>query len=128
MFVAPCSDRSTPRNAFQLGLMNATYGGIGQSLGALIGGSLSSKFGTAKAFLVYAGVDGLILVAYFMFKGFHAKMRARNDEGTSSNGASTLPSMEKVTPPPPQPPPLPLQTPPLTPVTKVQAPHTASGQ
>ncbi|CAM9154136.1 unnamed protein product, partial [Hapterophycus canaliculatus] len=54
-----------------LGLLNATYGGIGQSLGSLIGGSLSMRFGTAKAFLLYAGVDACLLVAFFLFWVLH---------------------------------------------------------
>ncbi|CAM9093496.1 unnamed protein product [Ascophyllum nodosum] len=74
-----------------LGLLNATYGGIGQSLGSLIGGSLSARFGTARAFIVYAGVDGLLLLAFFSFWGVrlsaHGGARpGGNGEGSSSQG------------------------------------------
>lgn len=62
----------------QLGLLNATYGGIGQSLGSLIGGSLSMRFGTAKAFLLYAGVDGLLLLAFGLFWGLHPNGQQRD--------------------------------------------------
>mmetsp|Transcript_59696 Transcript_59696/g.172299 ORF Transcript_59696/g.172299 Transcript_59696/m.172299 type:complete len:83 (+) Transcript_59696:76-324(+) len=34
--------------------LNAMYGGLGQSMGAIIGGKLQSKFGTVKTFL-YSG-------------------------------------------------------------------------
>eukprot|EP00984_Skeletonema_dohrnii_P004499 scaffold1595_cov102-Skeletonema_dohrnii-CCMP3373.AAC.2 len=35
--------------------MNAMYGGLGQSLGAIIGGKLQTNFGTAKTF-IYSGI------------------------------------------------------------------------
>ena len=35
--------------------LNAMYGGLGQSLGAIIGGKLQSKLGTIKTFL-YSGL------------------------------------------------------------------------
>lgn len=72
----------------QLGLLNATYGGIGQSLGSLIGGSLSARFGTARAFLVYAGVDGLLLLAYFLFWGVRPKAHC----STAGGGGGVDPS------------------------------------
>ena len=37
--------------------MNAMYGGLGQSTGAIIGGKLQSKFGTTRTFLYSALVD-----------------------------------------------------------------------
>ena len=36
-------------------LLNAMYGGLGQSLGAIIGGKMQSKFGTVRTF-IYAGI------------------------------------------------------------------------
>ena len=41
--------------------LNAMYGGLGQSLGALIGGKLQSKLGTVTTFL-YAGTFDLCFV------------------------------------------------------------------
>ncbi len=41
--------------------MNAMYGGLGQSAGAIIGGKLQSKFGTTKTFLYSALVDFLFV-------------------------------------------------------------------
>lgn len=37
--------------------MNAMYGGLGQSTGAIIGGKLQSKVGTTKTFLYSALID-----------------------------------------------------------------------
>jgi succinate-acetate transporter protein len=45
--------------------MNAMYGGLGQSLGALIGGKLQSMFGTVKMFY-YAGTFDLIFVIFLV--------------------------------------------------------------
>jgi len=45
--------------------LNAMYGGLGQSLGAIIGGKLQSKVGTVKTFVYSAAADfcmvGLVL-------------------------------------------------------------------
>ena len=37
--------------------LNAMYGGLGQSLGAIIGGKLQSHVGTVRTFLYAAGCD-----------------------------------------------------------------------
>ena len=48
-------------------LLNAMYGGLGQSLGAIIGGKMQSKFGTVQTF-IYAGIFDscfvVLLIAY----------------------------------------------------------------
>jgi succinate-acetate transporter protein len=41
--------------------MNAMYGGLGQSLGAIIGGKLQTTYGTVKTF-VYSGIFDLCFV------------------------------------------------------------------
>ena len=43
--------------------LNAMYGGLGQSLGALIGGKLQSKVGTVQTFL-YSGCFDICFVAF----------------------------------------------------------------
>ena len=43
--------------------LNAMYGGLGQSLGAIVGGKLQSKFGTVRTFL-YSGLFDLCFVAF----------------------------------------------------------------
>jgi succinate-acetate transporter protein len=45
--------------------LNAMYGGLGQSLGAIIGGKLQSKFGTVKTF-VYSGIFDLCFVGFLL--------------------------------------------------------------
>jgi len=44
-------------SATMLLFMNAMYGGLGQSVGAIIGGKLQSIYGTTKTFLISAGFD-----------------------------------------------------------------------
>eukprot|EP00541_Cyclophora_tenuis_P007713 CAMPEP_0116569746 /NCGR_PEP_ID=MMETSP0397-20121206/16502_1 /TAXON_ID=216820 /ORGANISM="Cyclophora tenuis, Strain ECT3854" /LENGTH=71 /DNA_ID=CAMNT_0004097419 /DNA_START=12 /DNA_END=230 /DNA_ORIENTATION=- len=51
--------------------LNAMYGGLGQSLGALIGGKLESKFGSVQTFLYAAGFDVCfvaVVIAYLRFR------------------------------------------------------------
>ncbi|KAG5181377.1 major facilitator superfamily domain-containing protein [Tribonema minus] len=50
-----------------LGFLQGIYGGIGQSLGSLLGGSLSGRIGTARTFFVYAGVDTVLLVLFCIY-------------------------------------------------------------
>lgn len=47
------------------------YGGLGQSTGALIGGSLSQRFGTPQTFLMAAGVDTAIVCLFTAYWFFH---------------------------------------------------------
>ena len=51
--------------ATMLLLLNAMYGGLGQSVGAILGGKLQSKFGTVQTFL-YAGYFDLIFVGFVL--------------------------------------------------------------
>ncbi|CBN78339.1 conserved unknown protein [Ectocarpus siliculosus] len=81
-----------------LGLLNATYGGIGQSLGSLIGGSLSMRFGTARAFLVYASVDACLLLAFFLFWGLHPNGQQKDRGAGGGIGASSGQDVGKVSP------------------------------
>uniref|UniRef100_A0A7S2XSE9 Major facilitator superfamily (MFS) profile domain-containing protein n=1 Tax=Attheya septentrionalis TaxID=420275 RepID=A0A7S2XSE9_9STRA len=48
-------------SATMLMFMNAMYGGLGQSLGAIIGGKLQTTYGTVKTF-VYSGIFDLCFV------------------------------------------------------------------
>lgn len=50
-------------HATMLMFLNAMYGGLGQSLGAIIGGKLQHRYGTVRTFLYSAAVD-------FVFVGF----------------------------------------------------------
>ncbi|CAB1111555.1 unnamed protein product [Ectocarpus sp. CCAP 1310/34] len=81
-----------------LGLLNATYGGIGQSLGSLVGGSLSMRFGTARAFLVYASVDACLLLAFFLFWGLHPNGQQKDRGAGGGIGASSGQDVGKASP------------------------------
>lgn len=51
--------------------LNAMYGGLGQSLGALIGGKLQSELGTVKTFISAGTFDFcfvLVVVAYLRIR------------------------------------------------------------
>jgi MFS transporter, PPP family, 3-phenylpropionic acid transporter len=50
-----------------LGFLQGTYGGVGQSVGSLIGGGLSARYGTALAFWIYAAIDVVILTAFCFY-------------------------------------------------------------
>ena len=55
------------RLSLKLMFLNAMYGGLGQSMGAIIGGKLQSKIGTVRTFLYSAVFDFLfvgIIIAY----------------------------------------------------------------
>ena len=52
------------------------YGGLGQSLGAVIGGKLESKFGTVMTF-IYAGLFDLTFVVVVLF---YLKLRKRQED------------------------------------------------
>ena len=54
-----------------LNILNAVYGGLGQSIGSLVGGKLSAKFGIAKAFQYMASVDAAVLALFSIYHIFH---------------------------------------------------------
>lgn len=62
--VAPPGLQST-----MLLLLNAMYGGLGQSLGAILGGRLQEKFGTVQTFRIAGLVDAAIVLVIVLFMG-----------------------------------------------------------
>ena len=62
-------------SATMLMLMNAMYGGLGQSLGAIIGGKMQSKLGTIKTF-VYSGLFDFCFVSALLAYLVSKKERA----------------------------------------------------
>lgn len=69
--------------ATMLMFLNAMYGGLGQSLGAIIGGKLQSKFGTVKTFL-YAGAFDFSFVAFvFTYKRLLSRRRRKRQRALS---------------------------------------------
>lgn len=64
--------------AFQLMFLNAMYGGLGQSLGAIIGGKMQSHFGTVRTF-VYSGLFDLMFVCFVvLYLGLRKDSSFRN--------------------------------------------------
>ena len=56
-------------SATLLTILNAMYGGLGQSLGAIIGGKMQSKMGTQLTF-IYSGIaDITFICAFILYKG-----------------------------------------------------------
>lgn len=53
--------------AIQLGFLNGIYGGLGQSTGALIGGSLKERYGTSTTFIIAGIVDVGILLLFVTY-------------------------------------------------------------
>jgi MFS family permease len=84
--------------ATMLGTLNGMYGGLGQSLGSLIGGYLSKRYGISSTFKACAAIDLVIFVLYMLYQRF---------------GESKV-----VTIPPPPPPP-PLTEPPTSPMEAI---------
>eukprot|EP00981_Chlorochromonas_danica_P006279 scaffold1348_cov184-Ochromonas_danica.AAC.6 len=87
--------------ATMLGLLNGVYGGLGQSLGSLIGGELSRKMGICRAFYSCAAVDLSILATFLVIQiSLHfshklsnsriatkyAESRSSYNSGSASNG------------------------------------------
>lgn len=54
--------------ATMLGLLNAMYAGLGQSLGSLIGGGLSKAMGISEAFYLCSSADIVILVVFALYR------------------------------------------------------------
>jgi MFS family permease len=69
----------TGTTATMLGLLNGMYGGLGQSMGALLGGYLSKKMGISKGFLLCASIEvGLCLIyTLYNFKMYRRKRFVR---------------------------------------------------
>jgi MFS family permease len=54
-------------HATMLMILNAMYGGLGQSLGAIIGGKMQHRYGTVKTFLYAAAVDFVFVCAVIAY-------------------------------------------------------------
>lgn len=65
-------------SATMLLFMNAMYGGLGQSVGAIIGGKLQSIYGTVKTFLYSAGFDFLFICLVTVYLRLRKKSNFRN--------------------------------------------------
>mmetsp|Transcript_10859 Transcript_10859/g.16411 ORF Transcript_10859/g.16411 Transcript_10859/m.16411 type:complete len:541 (+) Transcript_10859:457-2079(+) len=65
-------------NTTMLMFMNAMYGGLGQSTGAIIGGKLQSLFGTTKTFLYSALADFIFVCSVSAYLGIRADSNFKN--------------------------------------------------
>jgi len=65
-------------SATMLMFMNAMYGGLGQSLGAIIGGKLQSIHGTVKTFLYSAAFDFVFICLVTIYLKFRKDSNFRN--------------------------------------------------
>jgi MFS family permease len=73
--------------ATMLSILNGVYGGLGQSVGALVGGAMSKKYGISKAFYICGGVDfvTLSLFVIYQLRLSLLKMTGENAKLTLSN-------------------------------------------
>ena len=59
-------------------MMNAMYGGLGQSVGAIIGGRLQHRFGTVKTFWYAAAVDAAFVAALIAYLSLRKESNFHN--------------------------------------------------
>jgi len=65
-------------SATMLMFMNAMYGGLGQSVGAIIGGKLQSMYGTVKTFLYSAAFDLVFICFVTIYLRFRKESNFRD--------------------------------------------------
>lgn len=58
--------------------LNAMYGGLGQSLGAIIGGKLQHSFGTVKTFVFSAIFDFVFVIVVSIYLRFRKDSNFKN--------------------------------------------------
>ena len=61
----------------QLGLLNGIHGGLGQSIGSLIGGEMVRSMGISAAFNKCAVVDGSLLASFLLSQSVASAYLAR---------------------------------------------------
>jgi MFS family permease len=67
-------------HATMLLFLNAMYGGLGQSVGAIIGGKLQDRYGTVRTFKISAAFDFVFVCAVIMYLRFNTKSSFRNPQ------------------------------------------------
>jgi hypothetical protein len=73
--------------------LNCTYGGLGQSLGSLLGGTLSKQLGIMQTFFLCGLVDSVILMIYLVYCHHHAHQWQPTDTPTSTTTTTTTASV-----------------------------------
>ena len=66
----------------QLGLLNGMYGGLGQSVGAIIGGNMSRVLGIVRTFSIAAMFDFVLILTLITFH--LRKYYSSKDDGQQS--------------------------------------------
>jgi MFS family permease len=80
-------------HATMLMFLNAMYGGLGQSLGSIIGGKLQQRFGTVNTFWYAASFDSIFvifLVLYLYFLKGNAASGFKDPKPIEAAPSSTL--------------------------------------
>lgn len=62
--------------ATMLSILNAMYGGLGQSIGSLLGGWMSNHFGISRTFFLCGGVDVVCLALFVVYASSEARQSA----------------------------------------------------
>ena len=70
--------------ATMLSILNGVYGGLGQSIGSLIGGMLSKQMGLKQAFFTCGIIDSIFLILFLLYQR-HLYMVANNKSSSSSS-------------------------------------------
>ena len=81
--------------------LNAMYGGLGQSVGALLGGKLQSMVGTVRMFL-YAGTFDLCFVAFlivYLMRNQDSSFRNPKPIEARTSTTTTTATLKTTTPP-----------------------------
>jgi len=73
-------------NTTMLMFLNAMYGGLGQSVGAIIGGKLQSTFGTVKTFVYSAIFDFVFVICVSIYFRFRKDSNFKNPQPIQATG------------------------------------------
>ena len=73
-----------------LTFLNAMYGGLGQSTGAIIGGKLQSRFGTVNTFKIGCAADLGFVCVYLLCTSVSRYRRRRRILNSTNNDADAM--------------------------------------
>ena len=82
-------------SATTLILLNAMYGGLGQSLGAIIGGKMQSAIGMTQTFWYVGAADGVFVCFFLLYKKLsqiRANARERRKKVDTNDASQNLPA------------------------------------
>ena len=77
-------------SATMLTFLNAMYGGLGQSTGAIIGGKLQSRFGTVNTFKIGCAADLGFVCVYLLCTSVSRYRRRRRILNSTNNDADAM--------------------------------------